>query len=411
MIKLQNLTKRFESRQSQAVVDDLTMDIGEGELCVLLGPSGCGKTTTLKMINRLVQPTSGKILIGGEDTASFDVVELRRRIGYVIQQVGLFPNMTVEGNIALVPQMLGWDKVRTRRRVEELLELVALDPAVFMRCYPRDLSGGQQQRVGVARALAADPPVMLMDEPFGAIDPINRTAIQDEFRKIQRRLNKTVVFVSHDIDEAVKMADKIAIFRDGKLEQYGPPEELLARPASAFIANFVGSDRALKRLRLLSASDALMSSRAVARVGETHRTVRTALGSHPGGEVVVVDAGGTPCGYLSAACLDAAGVNADGRLDASLAMPLPATARAGDDLRSVVSAMLAHGVSWFAVLDDAGRFAGYVSYAAIAALARAGDPNACAQAGLSVFTDNAPGFVPLAGQEDPSVLTRAEEGA
>jgi ABC-type proline/glycine betaine transport system ATPase subunit len=222
MIKLQNLTKRFESRQSQAVVDDLTMDIGEGELCVLLGPSGCGKTTTLKMINRLVQPTSGKILIGGEDTASFDVVELRRRIGYVIQQVGLFPNMTVEGNIALVPQMLGWDKVRTRRRVEELLELVALDPAVFMRCYPRDLSGGQQQRVGVARALAADPPVMLMDEPFGAIDPINRTAIQDEFRKIQRRLNKTVVFVSHDIDEAVKMADKIAIFRDGKLEQYGP---------------------------------------------------------------------------------------------------------------------------------------------------------------------------------------------
>lgn len=411
MIKLQNLTKRFESRQSQAVVDDLTMDIGEGELCVLLGPSGCGKTTTLKMINRLVQPTSGKILIGGEDTASFDVVELRRRIGYVIQQVGLFPNMTVEGNIALVPQMLGWDKARTRKRVEELLELVALDPAVFMRCYPRDLSGGQQQRVGVARALAADPPVMLMDEPFGAIDPINRTAIQDEFRKIQRRLNKTVVFVSHDIDEAVKMADKIAIFRDGKLEQYGPPEELLARPASAFIANFVGSDRALKRLRLLCASDALMSSRAVARVGETHRTIRTALGSHPGGEVVVVDANGTPRGYLSAACLDAAGVNADDRLDASLAMPLAATARAGDDLRSVVSAMLAHGVSWFAVLDDAGRFTGYVSYAAIAALARAGDPNACAQAGLSVFTDNAAGFVPLAGQEAPNALTRAEEGA
>ncbi|MEA3110973.1 MAG: osmoprotectant transport system ATP-binding protein, partial [Caballeronia sp.] len=310
MIKLQNLTKRFESRQSQAVVDDLTMDIGEGELCVLLGPSGCGKTTTLKMINRLVQPTSGKILIGGEDTASFDVVELRRRIGYVIQQVGLFPNMTVEGNIALVPQMLGWDKARTRKRVEELLELVALDPAVFMRCYPRDLSGGQQQRVGVARALAADPPVMLMDEPFGAIDPINRTAIQDEFRKIQRRLNKTVVFVSHDIDEAVKMADKIAIFRDGKLEQYGPPEELLARPASAFIANFVGSDRALKRLRLLCASAALMSSRAVARVGETHRNIRAALGSHPGGEVVVVDANGTPRGYLSAECLDAAGVNA-----------------------------------------------------------------------------------------------------
>ncbi|CAN7712537.1 ABC transporter ATP-binding protein [Caballeronia sp. LjRoot34] len=411
MIKLQNLTKRFESRQSQAVVDNLTMEIGEGELCVLLGPSGCGKTTTLKMINRLVQPTSGKILIGGEDTASFDVVELRRRIGYVIQQVGLFPNMTVEGNIALVPQMLGWDKARTRKRVEELLELVALDPAVFMRCYPRDLSGGQQQRVGVARALAADPPVMLMDEPFGAIDPINRTAIQDEFRKIQRRLNKTVVFVSHDIDEAVKMADKIAIFRDGKLEQYGPPEELLARPASAFIANFVGSDRALKRLRLLCASDALMSSRAVARVGETHRNVRAALGTHPGGEVIVVDSNGAPCGYLSAACLDAAGVNADDRLDASIAMPLTATARAGDDLRSVVSAMLAHGVSWFAVLDDAGRFAGYVSYAAIAALARAAHPDACVQAGLGVFTDDTAGSTSLAGQEDPSVLTRAEEGA
>ena len=201
---------------------------------MLLGPSGCGKTTTLKMINRLVEPTSGKIYIDGKDTDQYDPVELRRTIGYVIQQIGLFPNMTVEENICVVPKLLGLGpRARRAQRASELLAIVNLDPAIFLKRYPKELSGGQQQRVGVARALAADPPVLLMDEPFGAIDPINREVIQDEFLKMQRRLKKTVMFVSHDIDEAVKMADKIAIFRAGKLEQFDSPDNILAHPGDA----------------------------------------------------------------------------------------------------------------------------------------------------------------------------------
>src|SRR6476469_5383029 len=217
----------------------------------MLGPSGCGKTTTLKMINRLVEPTSGKIYIDGKDTDQYDPVELRRTIGYVIQQIGLFPNMTVEENVCVVPKLLGWDMARARQRASELLSTINLDPAIFLKRYPKELSGGQQQRVGVARALAADPPVLLMDEPFGAIDPINREVIQDEFLKMHVRLRKTVLFVSHDIDEAVKMADKVAIFRTGKLEQFDSPDNVLAHPASPFIADFVGTDRTLKRLRLV----------------------------------------------------------------------------------------------------------------------------------------------------------------
>lgn len=210
MIKLSSISKRYEGA-SAPVVDGIDMEVGAGEICVLLGPSGCGKTTTLKMINRLIQPSSGKIFIDGRDTDEFEVVELRRQIGYVIQQIGLFPNMTVEENISVVPRLLGWDKARAKRRAAELMEIVALDPSTYLSRYPKDLSGGQQQRVGVARALATDPPVMLMDEPFGAIDPINRELIQDEFLRIQQQVKKTIMFVSHDIDEAVKMADRIAI--------------------------------------------------------------------------------------------------------------------------------------------------------------------------------------------------------
>jgi osmoprotectant transport system ATP-binding protein len=221
----------------------------------LLGPSGCGKTTTLRMINRLVAPTSGKVFIEGRDTSAADPVELRRTIGYVIQQIGLFPNMTVAENIGVVPRLLNWDRARMRRRAEELLAMLALDPAEFLDRYPNELSGGQAQRVGVARALAADPPVLLMDEPFGAVDPVNREVIQDEFLRMQKALRKTVLFVSHDIDEAVKMADRIAIFRAGRLEQYAAPDELLGRPANEFVASFVGSDRTLKRLRRISVSE------------------------------------------------------------------------------------------------------------------------------------------------------------
>jgi osmoprotectant transport system ATP-binding protein len=251
MIRLEALTKIYATPHgSMRAVDRVSLEVGSGETCVLLGPSGCGKTTTLRMINRLVAPTSGKIYLAGRDTDAVDAVQLRRGIGYVIQQIGLFPNMTVAENIGVVPRLLGWDAARRRRRAEELLALLALEPAQFADRYPSELSGGQAQRVGVARALAVDPPVLLMDEPFAALDPVNREAIQDEFLKMQQKLRKTILFVSHDIDEAVKMADRIAIFHSGRLVQFAAPDEMLAHPADAFVANFVGRDRTLKRLRL-----------------------------------------------------------------------------------------------------------------------------------------------------------------
>ena len=258
MIRLDGLTKTYATPQGPTTaVDGVSFEVGSGQTCVLVGPSGCGKTTTLRMINRLVAPTSGKIFLNGRDTDSVDPVELRRGIGYVIQQIGLFPNMTVAENIGVVPRLLGWDAARRRKRAEELLVLLALPPQAFADRYPSELSGGQAQRVGVARALAVDPPVLLMDEPFAALDPVNREAIQDEFLKMQQKLRKTILFVSHDIDEAVKMADRIAIFHSGRLVQFAAPDELLAHPADAFVAGFVGRDRTLKRLRLTRVRDVM----------------------------------------------------------------------------------------------------------------------------------------------------------
>src|SRR5450631_2955733 len=231
MIRLEALTKTYSSPQGAVTaVDRVSFEVASGETCVLLGPSGCGKTTTLRMINRLVAPTSGKVFIGGTDTDTMNPVALRRTIGYVIQQIGLFPNMTVGENVGVVPRLLRWSAERIRQRSQELLSMLALDPAQFFDRYPGELSGGQAQRVGVARALAVDPPVLLMDEPFAALDPVNREAIQDEFLRMQQTLRKTILFVSHDIDEAVKMADRIAIFRAGKLAQFVSPDELLAQP-------------------------------------------------------------------------------------------------------------------------------------------------------------------------------------
>ena len=251
MIRLDAVTKRWPS--GHVAVHELTLDVPDGDVCVLLGPSGCGKTTTMKMINRLVEPTSGRIEVNGVDVQSIDPVELRRSIGYVIQQVGLFPHQTVAANIATVPRLLGWDKPRIAARVAELLALVGLDAATFGRRYPHQLSGGQRQRVGVARALGADPPVLLMDEPFGAIDPVTRERLQDEFLALQATLHKTVVFVTHDIDEAVKLGDRIAVLADGGvLAQLATPAELLASPANEFVSDFVGSERGLRRLRVLA---------------------------------------------------------------------------------------------------------------------------------------------------------------
>src|SRR5438270_121423 len=254
MLRLESVSKQYGSR---TVVHELTFDIPDGDLCIIIGPSGCGKTTTLKMINRLVEPSSGRIVLDDEDITRADPVKLRRRMGYVIQQVGLFPHETVAQNVATVPHLLGWDRHRVRERVDELLELVGLDPGEFRQRYPDQLSGGQRQRVGVARALAADPPVLLMDEPFGAIDPIARDRLQGEFLRLQGELKKTVVFVTHDVDEAVRLGDRIAVLRQGGvLEQYAPPADILGRPASAFVAEFVGGDRGLKRLSVTRITEA-----------------------------------------------------------------------------------------------------------------------------------------------------------
>ncbi|HEX2049000.1 MAG TPA: ABC transporter ATP-binding protein [Actinomycetota bacterium] len=254
MISLTDVSKTFGDGARPAV-SELSMDVHAGETVVLVGPSGCGKTTTMKMINRLVEPTSGTIEVEGRDVTRQDPVELRRRIGYVIQSIGLLPHRTIAQNVATVPRLLGWDDRRVAARVDELMDVFELDRDVLGR-YPAELSGGQRQRVGVARALAADPPVMLMDEPFGAVDPIVRERLQDQFLDIQRRLEKTIVFVTHDVDEAIKMADRIAILNvGGVLEQLAPPEEILRAPANEFVERFVGSERGLKRLALIRVSD------------------------------------------------------------------------------------------------------------------------------------------------------------
>jgi len=249
MIRLEGVTKQYGA--ARPAVDSLDLDVPEGTTVALVGPSGCGKTTTLRMVNRLIEPTSGRIYVAGENVTHADPVLLRRRIGYVIQHVGLFPHMTVARNIAAVPDLLGWPVARSAARVAELLDLVGLDGAFAAR-YPSQLSGGQRQRVGVARALAADPPVLLMDEPFGAIDPIARTRLQDEFSSILKRVRKTVIVVTHDLDEAVRLSDRLAIMRDGRLVQYDTPGTVLSRPADTFVETFVGPDRALKRLSLLA---------------------------------------------------------------------------------------------------------------------------------------------------------------
>lgn len=301
MIRLEGITKRFGAAKPS--VDDVTIEMPEGTTTALIGPSGCGKTTTMRMINRMIEPSAGRIFIEGQDVTRLDPVTLRRRIGYVIQQIGLFPHMTVAENIATVPRLLGWAKGRTEERIDELLTLVGLEPEHFRSMMPHRLSGGQRQRVGVARALAADPPVMLMDEPFGAIDPIARERLQDEFKDILKRVRKTIVMVTHDLDEAMKMGDRVAIMRDGRLIQYATPDEILAAPADSFVETFVGPDRALKRLSLRTV-DALMRPGAIADapVVASGASVREALARLIGAGIRSVNvrgADGTILGHVT----------------------------------------------------------------------------------------------------------------
>ena len=305
-IELLNVTKKYPN-QDQAAVENFSMKINPGELIMLVGPSGCGKTTTMKMINRIIEPTSGSITIDGEDVLSLDQNTLRRRIGYVIQQIGLFPHMTIAENVSVVPKLLGWSKEKTAARVEDLLSVVELDPKTFLNRYPKQLSGGQQQRVGVARALAADPPVMLMDEPFGATDPITREKLQAEFLRLQESIGKTIVFVTHDFDEAIKLGDRIAVLGPkSKIEQFDTPAKILANPASAYVSSFIGEGAALKRLALLLVGNTKMgaASKAHAKAGTVKASdnLREALDRivlAGGNTIGVQDATGATVGSLS----------------------------------------------------------------------------------------------------------------
>jgi osmoprotectant transport system ATP-binding protein len=344
----QGATKRYGHSTAPAV-DHLDLEVEAGEICVLVGPSGCGKTTSMRMANRMIELTEGDILIGGESVKKRDAAKLRREIGYVIQQVGLFPHRTIAENIATVPQLLGWDKARIRTRTSELLDLVGLDPDLGDR-YPVQLSGGQQQRV--------DPPVMLMDEPFGAIDPINRERLQNEFLRLQANIRKTILFVTHDIDEAIKMGDRIAIMKQhGRVEQYATPAEILMAPANEFVEDFVGADRALKRLSLLRVGDIDLWRAPNARPGQSTAEVRTQLAA-PDVEVpyaLLVDKDDRPLGWLTQR--DLAGDTVPATADA----PLGPVLETGDVMRDALADLLQGESMYAAVTDHDGRIVGILS--------------------------------------------------
>jgi osmoprotectant transport system ATP-binding protein len=355
-VTYQGATKRYGD-SAVAAVDNLTLEVPAGEICVLVGPSGCGKTTAMRMVNRTVEMSAGDILVGGESVRSKDAAQLRREIGYVIQQIGLFPHRTISENIGTVPQLLGRKKEWIRERSAELLALVGLDPDLGDR-YPAQLSGGQQQRVGVARALAADPLVMLMDEPFGAIDPINRERLQNEFLRLQAQVKKTVLFVTHDIDEAIKMGDRIAVMREGgRVEQYATPAELLMAPANEFVEDFVGADRALKRLALMRVSDIDLWEAPWATAGQPTSEVRAKLDA-PDVEVpypLLVDAQRRPLGWLSGR--DLAGDTVPERPDS----PLGPLLDRDDVMRDALADMLQGGAQYAAVTDASGAVVGVLS--------------------------------------------------
>ncbi|MGG7572235.1 ABC transporter ATP-binding protein [Streptomyces sirii] len=358
MIRFEHVTKSYPD--GTKAVDDLTFEVAEGELVTLVGPSGCGKTTTMKMVNRLVEPTSGRILLDGENISAIDPVQLRRRIGYVIQQVGLFPHKTVLDNTATVPHLLGRPRGKARARAAELLDLVGLDPSTYGDRYPDQLSGGQRQRVGVARALAADPPVLLMDEPFGAVDPVVREHLQNEFLRLQSSLRKTVLFVTHDIEEAVRLGDRIAVYGAGRIEQYDTPASVLGAPATPYAARFVGADRGLKRLSVTPVDPGDLEQPPVVRLDDPVARAAERLASEGAPWAVVLEADGSPYGWVAASALTGAvGGPAAGRgLDKAPrgtvrehARRMDAWLPPGAPLKDALSAMLQHDAGWVAVRD------------------------------------------------------------
>ena len=353
VIRLEAVTKRYGET---VAVNGLSIEIGDGEVCTLIGPSGCGKTTTLRMINRLIEPTSGRIFIDGQDTATIDAGKLRLSIGYAIQSVGLFPHMTVFDNIAVVPRLLRWEKRRIAARVDELLERVGLKPAEYAGKYPNQLSGGEAQRIGVARALAADPPIMLMDEPFGAVDPLTRERLQTQFIHIQQEMKKTIVLVTHDLDEAIRLADRIAIMNSGRLVQYDTPEVILSRPVNKFVRDFVGADRALKRLSRMSIRDFIKPAVTV----NVNQPVKEAVESTRGYRWLwVVDDNQRLTGWVDRNILSQSpsikeAMN-EGNAGDNIALSNGAT------LREALSRMLGLGFKHIPVVDDRQRLVGEVA--------------------------------------------------
>jgi osmoprotectant transport system ATP-binding protein len=368
IVEFRHVTKRYNpGEKGPGAVNDLSFTVPAGKVCVLVGPSGCGKTTSLKMVNRLIEPTSGEILIDGRNIAHEKPTQLRRRIGYVIQQVGLFPHMTIGENVSVVPRLLRWQPERIRQRVDELLVLVGLDPPRYRDRYPSQLSGGERQRVGVARALAADPPVMLMDEPFGAVDPIVRDRLQNEFLRLQRELAKTILFVTHDIDEAIKMGDVVAVMQQGGiLAQFGPPEEILTKPASDFVARFVGADRGLKRLSLTRVGDLKLPMPVLAKPGERAQEARQRLrndSTFP--YLLLVDDDQRPIGWISLERIPVGGT-----LEESHAVPASPLLEPETTLKDGLSMMLASDVQAGIAVSHQGRVRGLLTLDRIGDLLR-----------------------------------------
>ena len=363
LIRLENITKQYPGT-ADAAVNNLTMDVHRGEVLVLVGPSGCGKSTTLRLINRLIEPSAGRIFLNGDDVTTMNPSLLRRKIGYVIQQVGLFPHRTIAENIATVPKLLNWDKEKISARVDELLDLVGMDPEVYRDRYPKELSGGQAQRVGVARALAADPDVLLMDEPFGAIDPITRDRLQNEFLRLQQDLKKTIVFVTHDIDEAIKMGNRIAILREqSEIAQLDTPEAILADPADEFVENFLGSGAILKSLTLMKISDLELHQVPVFKAPVMRDKAIETLQDSDDTTSILLDADDKPLRWLDLAALNRTSqpIEKSGR-------PITVDLQPEDTLQDALTAMLQSSVGLAAITDRRGKYLGCCTIESLAKL-------------------------------------------
>ena len=369
MIEFDNVVKQYPN--GFKAVDGLNLNVPEGEICVFIGPSGCGKTTTMRMVNRLIPITSGRITIEGRDNRDIPAEELRRKIGYAIQQIGLFPHMTIFDNVAVVPRLLNWEEDRISKQVDKLLEMVGLDPDVNRDKFPRQLSGGQQQRVGVARALGADPPIMLMDEPFGAVDPITREVLQEEFLQIQKEISKTIIFVTHDIDEAIKMGDRIAILREGKLVQFDTPDTLLAHPKNRFVRDFVGADRQLKRLGLVRVHEIMDTDPPIVQFEGKAEDALKAIEQREVRNAFVIDRDSKLKGWVDKRALE----RSDSLLEAMYEADYwDISVKETATVRDALSAMVTRGFKVTPVVDSDGLLVGSITLRALQELVERSDP-------------------------------------